>query len=342
MAPGTAIGAATPVSGQGGDDLDAKVVNDAIAYATALAELRGRDVEFISDTVREGRSASAAEAVELGAVDVVATSVDELLETVDGMTVGVGPSGREVRLETAGATVERHDLGVMRTIQQFLADPNIAFLLLSIGTLGLIYEFATPGLGAGGALGVTFIVLAMFGLAVLPVDVVGIMFLVVAAALFVAEVAAPGIGVAAAGGALAMVLSGIFLIDDAPGIEISAAVIVPSALVVGAFVVIAGRIAMRSRVAPVSTTGPGLLVGRQATVRLGGGGPQVFVQGAWWGIRPADRHEIVADGSRVEVVGMDGLTLVVDALPATDGGIESDLVGESEVVGEPEDPGGRP
>ena len=342
MAPGTAIGAATPVSGQGGDDLDAKVVNDAIAYATALAELRGRDVEFISDTVREGRSASAAEAVELGAVDVVATSVDELLETVDGMTVGVGPSGREVRLETAGATVERHDLGVMRTIQQFLADPNIAFLLLSIGTLGLIYEFATPGLGAGGALGVTFIVLAMFGLAVLPVDVVGIMFLVVAAALFVAEVAAPGIGVAAAGGALAMVLSGIFLIDDAPGIEISAAVIVPSALVVGAFVVIAGRIAMRSRVAPVSTTGPGLLVGRQATVRLGAVGPQVFVQGAWWGIRPADRHEIVADGSRVEVVGMDGLTLVVDALPATDGGIESDLVGESEVVGEPEDPGGRP
>jgi membrane-bound serine protease (ClpP class) len=331
MAPGTAIGAATPVSGGGGDDLDAKAVNDAIAYATALAELRGRDVEFIADTVREGRSASASEALELGAIDLVARSVDELLETVDGMTVDVGPTARAMQLHTAGATVEQHDLGVMRTIQQFLADPNIAFLLLSIGTLGLIYELATPGLGVGGALGVTFIVLAMFGLAVLPVDVVGIMFLVLAAVLFVAEVAAPGIGLAAAGGALAMVLSGIFLIDDAPGIEISAAVIVPSALVVGVFVVIAGRIAMRSRVAPASTTGPGLFVGRQATVRLGSAGAHVFMQGGWWGIRPAEPDVVVADGSRVEVVGMDGLTLVVDALPAAVG-----ISTKSEAPGEPE------
>lgn len=311
MAPGTAIGAATPVSGQGGDDLDAKVVNDAIAYATALAELRGRDVEFIADTVREGRSASASQALELGAIDFVASSVDELLDAIDGTMVDVGSAGRRVRLDTAGATVEQHDLGVLRAIQQFLADPNIAFLLLSIGTLGLIYELATPGLGVGGALGLTFILLAMFGLAVLPVDVVGIMFLVLAAALFVAEVAAPGIGLAAAGGALSMVLSGIFLIDDAPGLEISAAVIVPSAVVVGAFVVIAGRIAMRSRAAPSSTTGQGLLIGRHATVRLSGAGAQVFIQGAWWGVRADDHQAVVADGSRVEVVGMDGLTLVV-------------------------------
>jgi membrane-bound serine protease (ClpP class) len=331
MAPGTTIGAATPVSGQGGDDLDAKVVNDAIAYATALAELRGRDVEFISDTVRDGRSASASEALELGAIDVVATSVDELLQAIDGTTVEVGQAGRQVRLDTAGAIVVQHEMGVLRTIQQFLADPNVAFLLLSIGTLGLIYELASPGLGAGGAVGVTFIVLAMFGLAVLPVGVVGIMFLLLAGALFVAEVAAPGIGVAAAGGALAMVLSGIFLIDDAPGIEISAAVIVPSALVVGVFVVVAGRIAMRSRVAPSSTTGPGLFVGQHATVRLSGSGPQVFIQGAWWGVRPAGSDEVVADGSQVEVVAMDGLTLVVDTVSVPAG-----VIAEPGDVGEPQ------
>jgi membrane-bound serine protease (ClpP class) len=330
MAPGTAIGAATPVSGQGGDDLDAKVVNDAIAYATALAELRGRDVEFISDTVRDGRSASASEALELGAIDVVATSVDELLQAIDGTTVEVGQAGRQVRLDTAGAIVVQHEMGVLRTIQQFLADPNIAFLLLSIGTLGLIYEFASPGLGAGGAVGVTFIVLAMFGLAVLPVGVVGIMFLVLAGALFVAEVAAPGIGVAAAGGALSMVLSGIFLIDDAPGIQISAAAIVPSAVVVASFVVVAGRVSMRSRRSPSSTTGPGLLVGREAPVRLGGAGAQVFIQGAWWQIRPADPQEVMVNGSRVEVVGMDGLTLVVEPLHAP-----SDVVIEPEDAGEP-------
>ena len=329
MAPGTAIGAATPISGQGGDDLDAKIVNDAVAYATALAELRGRDVEFIADTVSEGRSASASEALELGAIDVVAASIDELLAAVDGTSVDVGPTSRRVQLDTAGASVERHDLGVLRAIQQLLADPNIAFLLLSVGTLGLVYELASPGLGVGGAIGVTFILLAMFGLAVLPVGVVGIMFLVLAAALFVAEVAAPGIGLAAAGGALSMVLSGIFLIDDAPGIEISAAIIIPSAVVVASFVMIAGRIAMRSRLAPSSTTGLGLLVGQQATVRLGGTGAQVFTQGTWWGIRPADPETVVANGSLVTVVGLDGLTLVVEPLHAlSDDTIEPEDAGE--------------
>ena len=315
MAPGTAIGAATPVSGGGGDDLDAKVINDAIAYVAALAELRGRDVEFVTETVRDGRSASASEALELGVIDVVATTVDELLTAVDGRTIEVGLTGREVRLDTVGAIVEDQQMGVLRQIQGFLADPNIAFLLLSIGTLGLIYELATPGLGVGGALGVTFIVLAMFGLAVLPVGVVGVLFLVLAAALFVAEVAAPGIGLAAAGGALSLVLSGIFLIDDAPGIEISVAVVVPSALVVGVFVVLAGRIAMRSRKIASATTGQALFIDHEATVRLSDAGAQVFIQGAWWGIRPADPHETLTDGSRVEIVSMDGLTLVVDTVP---------------------------
>jgi len=315
MAPGTAIGAATPVSGGGGDDLDAKVINDAIAYVAALAELRGRDVEFVTETVRDGRSASASEALELGVIDVVATTVDELLTAVDGRTIEVGLTGREVRLDTVGAIVEDQQMGVLRQIQGFLADPNIAFLLLSIGTLGLIYELATPGLGVGGALGATFIVLAMFGLAVLPVGVVGVLFLVLAAALFVAEVAAPGIGLAAAGGALSLVLSGIFLIDDAPGIEISVAVVVPSALVVGVFVVLAGRIAMRSRKIASTTTGQALFIDHEATVRLSDAGAQVFIQGAWWGIRPADPHETLTDGSRVEIVSMDGLTLVVDTVP---------------------------
>ncbi len=266
MAPGTTIGAATPVSGQGGDDLDDKIINDAIAYAEALAELRGRDVEFVTDTVREGRSASASEALEAGAIDLVASSLEDLLEGIDGRTVTVA-GDREVVLSTAGATVEDHDLGLLRAIQQRLADPNIAFLLLSIGTLGLIYELASPGLGVGGALGLTFILLAMFGLAVLPVDIVGVLFLLLAATLFVAEVVAPGLGLAAAGGVLSLFLSGVFLFDDVPGLELSVAVVVPTALVVGVFVVLAGRFALRARSAPSTTTGRGSLVGRQARRR---------------------------------------------------------------------------
>lgn len=318
MAPGTAIGAATPVGGQGGEDLDDKIINDAIAYAGALAELRGRDVDFVVDTVRDGRSASASEALEVGAIDVVADSDGDLLDAIDGQTVAVG-DGREVELATAGAVIEEHDLGVLRAIQQRLADPNIAFLLLSIGTLGLIYELASPGLGVGGALGLTFVLLAMFGLAVLPVDIVGVLFLLLAAALFVAEVFAPGIGLAAAGGMLALVLSGIFLIDDVPGLELSLAVALPTALVVGLFVIVAGRIAMRVRTAPSTTTGRGLLVGWHGTVRASGGQAQVFVQGAWWSVRARNPDALIDDGATVEVVDVEGLHLIVVPRPAPTG-----------------------
>jgi membrane-bound serine protease (ClpP class) len=315
MAPGTAIGAATPVGGQGGDDLEDKIINDAIAYAASLAELRDRDVDFVTDTVRKGRSASASEALEVGAIDVVAGSEAELLDEIDGRSVTV-TGDLEVVLETASAEIEQHDLGLLRAIQQRLADPNIAFLLLSIGTLGLIYELASPGLGVGGALGLTFVLLAMFGLAVLPVDVVGLLFLALAAALFVAEVFAPGIGLAAAGGALSLVLSGIFLFDDVPGLQLSLAVVLPTALVVGLFVVVAGRIALRSRRAPSTTTGPGLLIGSPATVRLTHGAAQVFVQGAWWSATSRDPNTALDDGAIVEIVDVEGLKLVVDPVSA--------------------------
>ena len=318
MAPGTAIGAATPVGGQGGEDLDDKIINDAIAYAASLAELRGRDADFVTDTVRKGSSASASEALELGAIDVVAGSDAELLDEIDGRTVTVS-GDRDIVLRTAGAEIEQHDLGLLRAIQQRLADPNIAFLLLSIGTLGLIYELASPGLGVGGALGATFVLLAMFGLAVLPVDIVGVMFLLLAAALFVAEVFAPGIGLAAAGGALSLVLSGIFLFDDVPGLQLSLAVVLPTASVVGLFVIVAGRLALRARSAPSTTTGRGALVGATATVRLTHGAPQVFVLGAWWAVSAREPHASLDDGAIVEVVDVDGLRLIVDPMSAPTG-----------------------
>lgn len=316
MAPGTAIGAATPVGGQGGDDLEAKVVNDAAAYAESLAELRGRDTEFAVDAVREGRSISASEALRIGAVDVVAASTDDLLERIDGRTVALGTGGREHVLRTAGADVDEDELGLVGTIQQTLATPDIAFLLLSIGTLGLVYELASPGVGVGGVLGLVFLLLALSGLAVLPVDSVGLLFLLLAVVLFVAEVFAPGIGLAAAGGALALVLSGVYLFDEVPGLGLSVAVVLPTAVVVGSFVVVAGRIAMRARAAPSTTTGAGALLGSRASVRVTRGRPQVFTGGAWWSVRPRDTDVVLAAGTTVEVVGVDGLDLVVAPLPS--------------------------
>jgi membrane-bound serine protease (ClpP class) len=314
MAPGTSIGAATPIAAGGGDDLDRKVINDAAAYAEALAEVHGRNVEFIVDTVREGRSATASEALRLGAIDVVASTTAELLDAVDGRVVQVGPTDRDVELRTAGAATDEQRMGVFRSIQQLLADPNVAFLLLSIGTLGLIYELASPGIGVGAVLGLTFIVLGLFGLAVLSVNFVGVIFLLLAGALFIAEVFAPGVGLAAAGGVFALVMSGIFLFDDAPGLEISLAVVIPIAVVVGGFVIIAGRIAMRARRAPSTSTGVGVLVDHVATVRRQHGEPQVFLAGGWWSVRPSDPASALHHGDRVRVLDVDGLTLVVDVV----------------------------
>lgn len=314
MAPATAIGAATPVAGDSGADLEAKIINDAAAYAEALAELRDRDLQFIVDTVREGRSASASEALALGAIDVVAPNTAELLASIDGFAVVLGPTERSATLRTAGAVVDEQSMGLFRSVQNLLADPNIAFLLLSIGTLGLIYELASPGVGVGGTLGLTFVLLGLFGLAVLPIRLVGLLFLLLAASLFVAEVFAPGIGIAAGGGTLLLVLSGVFLIEDAPGVQLSLVAVLPTAIVVGVFVIVAGRVAAKARTVQSSSTGAGFYEGHQGRVRVAHGHTHVFVQGAWWAARPVDPQVSLIDGQQAEVTALDGLVLVVQPL----------------------------
>ncbi|HEX2028480.1 MAG TPA: ATP-dependent Clp protease proteolytic subunit, partial [Nitriliruptorales bacterium] len=190
MAPGTNIGAATPIQLEGGEVLD-KVVNDAASYARAVAEVHGRDVEFAEEATREGASLAADEAVDRGVVDLVAGTRTQLLEALDGREVRLA-AGRHATLQTAGATVVAYDASWVRRLLQRLADPEIAFLLLSIGTLALVYELAQPGVGAGAAVGVILILLALYALSVLPVSATGLALLALAVALFVGELFVPG------------------------------------------------------------------------------------------------------------------------------------------------------
>lgn len=313
MAPGTAIGAATPVDLEGGD-VERKVVNDAAAFAESIARLRDRDIDFAVDTVRKGRSAAADEAVDIGAVDRIASSLPELLDVVDGSEVELSGNGSRVVLRTADAVVDEFEMSLFRRIQQVLADPNMAFLFLSVGTLGIIYELASPGVGAGGAVGVILILLALFSLSVLPVNIVGLLLLALAAALFIAELFAPGVGIAAAGGTVALTLSGVFLFRDTPGLEVSLAVVAPVAVVVGAAVLVAGRLVVRSRRAASTTTGPGLFRGHVVTVRRADGNRgQTFIEGAWWNLRSAG--PALVEGDEARVVDVDGLDLVVEPVP---------------------------
>jgi membrane-bound serine protease (ClpP class) len=307
MAPGTTIGAATPVDLEGGRDVERKIIEDAAAYAESLARARGRNIEFAVEAVREGRSVTADRAERIGVVDVLASNRVELLEEIDGKSVTLA-SGDEVTLETRGVGVVPYELGTFRSILQWLADPNLAFLFMSLGTLAIIYELANPGLGGGAVVGVILILLALFALAVLPVNALGALLLLLAAILFVLEIFTPGVGVGAAGGTAALVLGGLFLFRGRVGVDPE--VLIPVAVVVGGATVLAGRLAWRTRrLAP--TTGAGGLLGSIAVV-----GPvtrttgQVMVQGAWWNVRT--RGEQLREGATVRVVEVEGLDLVVE------------------------------
>lgn len=314
MAPGTTIGAATPVDLEGGEVGD-KVVNDAAAYARAVAEERGRDVEVAAEAVTEGRALSHSEATAEGVADLVAGDRAALLDGLDGSEVTLA-DGSVVTLRTAGASVTEVDLSSFRRLLQWLADPNLAFLLMSLGTLGLVYELATPGVGVAGGVGLVMVLLALLALAVLPIDVAGFAFLALAVVLFVVELFAPGIGVAAALGSVSLALAGIVLFrDDAPGLRVSLSAVIPTTVVVGVAVVLAGRLALRARSRPTAS-GVEDLVGRELVVaRASDGFAQAKVGGALWRLR-SDR--VIEAGDRVRVCGVDGLDLLVEPADPTD------------------------
>lgn len=318
MAPGTNIGAATPVALGGGEAtaVDDKIVNNSAAYVETIAEERGRDVDFAVDTVREGRSAPAPEAVEIGAVDLIADDLPALLDAVDGRRVTV-VDDESVRLDTADAAVEDFQMSLVRRLLQAVADPNLAYLFLSIGTLALIYELASPGAGLGGVVGAIMLILAFFALSVLPVDVVGLLLLALAVGLFIAEAFVPGIGVFAGGGALALVFAGLFLFQRATGVGVDLTFLLPVPVVAAGMAVAIGRFAWRSQHRPAFGGPAGTIVGQHGVVRsVDGAVVTVLVDGALWRAHGEGPLEV---GARVLVTAIDGLTLRVAAALTPDG-----------------------
>lgn len=313
MAPGTNIGAATPISLEGGEVID-KVIEDSAAYVEEIARERGRDVDFAIATVREGRSVGATEAVDIGAVDLIAGSLTELLAEVDGVEVELSTasgSRETVTLATDGATVVDYDLSWTRSILQTLANPQIAFLLMSIAPLAILYEFISPSGGVGLIVGGIMLLLGLFSLAVLPVTFVGVALLVLAAALFAAELFAPGVGIFAAGGAVALVLGGLFLFPEGSGVAIGTGVAVPVAAAVAVVALVIGRFAVSSQKAPKFAGQGGTMIGGTGVVRTTAGQTaQVWVSGAMWKAR--SRGVALERGDRVRVVDMEGLELVVE------------------------------
>lgn len=306
MAPATSIGAATPIDLQTGESGSDKVINDAAAFAVSVAEQRGRSTEFAEAAVRDGTSVTANQALEQNVIDVLADDLDDLLATIDGTVVDV--LGSEVTMTTAGVAPETFEMSTLLQILAQIADPNLAILFVSIGTLAVVYEAANPGLGFAGIAGVILLLLGFFALSVLPVQTAGIALLILAITLFIGEIFVPGVGVFSAGGTIALILAGVFLFEGE--LEVSPPVLWPMALVMGGFTAFAGRAALRARLRP-STTGASTLVGKPVTVTGDKEeGWSVFLEGSWWTVHPAEGE--LEPGQTARVVGIDGLSLLVE------------------------------
>jgi membrane-bound serine protease (ClpP class) len=337
MAPGTNIGAATPVQLGGPmpglpstpnkegkdnkngdhqaepkDAMTAKVTNDAVAFIRSLAELRGRNADWAEKAVREAATLSANAALQAKVIDLVARDPAELLSRVDGRVVEVA-GGKTQHLATRDAIIEPIDPGWTSRFLAVITDPNIAFVLLMVGTYGLIFEFASPGAIAPGVVGTICLLLGLYALNLLPVNYAGFALMLVGISLLVVEAFSPTV-VIGLGGVIALVLGAIMLIRvEAPGYRLSWSVIAIVAAMFTSFILVVLGSLRRARKGPV-------LVGAQAMRGLpaevldwNDGEGHVFTHGERWQARGV---EAFRPGEVVEVANIVDLTLVVRRPPA--------------------------
>lgn len=318
MAPGSNIGAATPVSGTGqdlGETLASKVENDAAALIRSIAQERGRNAELLEKTVREAASYSSQEAVDGNVVDFIAEDIDGLLAQIDGMMADTRDG--QVVMETLGIPSREFDKSFLEALLEFLSDPNVSFLLFTLGGLGIIIELFNPGLLVPVIVGVICLILAFVGVGNLPVNWAGVALILLAIVLGAAEVAVVGFGILGIASAVSLIIGGLLLFAQfgessptLPYIGVNRWLLVGVSVVSGATVIYLARQAMKSRRdRPEGATSA--IVGQTGavTVAIEPRGA-VRVANDTWSAESADGSYIDA-GEQIRVVSIEGLVLKV-------------------------------
>ena len=307
--------AESPTPSLGGDTLARKATNDATAYIRSLAELRGRNADFAERAVREAASLSAEAALREGVIDVLAKDVPELLRQIDGRTVR-RPAG-EPTLATAEAAIELREPDWRHRALAVLANPQLALVLMMIGFYGLFVEFTSPGFGVPGVAGAICLLLAMYAFQMLPINWAGVGLVALGLMLMTAEVFLPSFGVLGIGGIAALVLGGLFLLDqEAPGFSVPVPFILGSAVAAAGLIFLAGTLLLRSRRRPVRS-GREDMLGQIGEFRLvAGAEPRVHVHGEDWQVQGAAH---LRPGQSVRVTAIDGLVLTVEPLDPSPG-----------------------
>ena len=317
MAPGTNIGAATPVSispGGGGmdDTMKQKVVNDAVAYARSLAEQRGRNVDWAERIVRDGASTAASEALELKVIDLIAESRSDLLEKLDGRRYL--REGQERFLKLAGAEPVLREMGWGKRILDAVSSPTVAYLLMMLGILGIFFEISQPGVILPGVVGTLAILLALFAFQALPINYVGVLLILLALVLFILEIKVISYGMLSVGGVIALTLGSLMLIDSPnPALRISLAVIVSTVISCAGFIIFCLWFVTRAQQRRVVTGREGLAGEHGQAVTAVGDSGTVFVNGEYW---DASADEELPAGAEVEVIDIGKqMRLKVRAIP---------------------------
>jgi len=319
MAPGTHIGAAHPVSGNGQamDDVTSqKAASDAAAYVRTLAEARGRNVALAAAAVLESRAFTDLEALQATPplIDFTASDVDDLLRRLDGRTIKRF-DGRSVSVRTQDVEIRRVEMTRRQRFLSAIAHPEIAYLLMTIGMIGLTVELWNPGAVLPGVAGGLSLLLAFFALQILPLNTTGVLLMLFGVGLLVLELKVPS-GVLGVGGTIALVVGAVMVTGTVPGVSVGLGFIVPAALAFAAIFLFLGRLALASHRRP-PVTGKEGLVGTEGQARdsitpdIPG---YVRVHGELW---RATSRAPVTPGQRVRVLDLDGLTLMVEPVMAS-------------------------
>ena len=315
MAPGTNIGAATPISGTGKDldkTLASKVENDAAALIRSIAQVRGRNQEKLEETVLQASSFSAREAVELNMVDFIASDLDDLLAQLDGKVVETAAGPRT--LHTQNLDRRRVDKNLLENFLDLISDPNISFILLTIGGLGLVIELSNPGLIAPGVVGVLALLLAFLALGNLPVNWAGVAFIMAAIVLGILETQVDGFGVLGVGAIISLILGGLVLFGGAsptmPPVSVSLWLVGSFAGALALSLLYVVRSIHQSRREGGAGAAPAL-VGATGTVtsELAPRGVVRVGSATWTAV--SEDGTVLPVGETVRIVGVDGLILTV-------------------------------
>ncbi len=316
MAPGTNIGAAHPVGlgGQGASDssevMEQKVTNDAVAFVRTLAETRGRNADWAEKSVRESASITETEALELNVIDYIASSPDSLLAVIDGDTIHL--EGKDVVLATKDAEINIVPMNWRLKLLSFLADPNIAYILLLLGIYGIFFELYNPGAIFPGVVGGVCLILAFFSLQLLPVNLAGILLIVLAMIFFLLEIKIASYGLLSIGGVISFLLGSLMLFDvSITGVKVSLSVIIPATLFTALFFLFAVGMGIRAQRRKVTTGREGLIgeIG-EVVIPLTPAGT-ILLHGELW---KAVASSPIEKDKEVRVVTVDHLKLTVEPI----------------------------